>query len=60
MTKLTEKTDETITKELADARKSLSDFRFEMAGGKIKNVKKGRTLRKEIARMMTEANRRRG
>ncbi len=47
-------------KELADLlvekRKKLADFRFNIATGKIKNVKEGRSLRKEIARILTEGN----
>lgn len=39
---------------LKEKRKSLFDFRFNILGGKIKNVKEGRGLRKEIARIMTE------
>ena len=36
--------------------KKLRDFKFEIAGGKNKNVKEGRELRKDIARILTELN----
>lgn len=41
---------------LEEKRKKLFDFRFNIIGGKMKNVKEGRTLRKEIARILTEKN----
>lgn len=42
---------------LTEKRKKLADFRFNIIGGKIKNVKEGRVLRKEIAQVLTELNR---
>lgn len=42
---------------LTEKRKKLADFRFNIVGGKIKNVKEGRVLRKEIAQVLTELNR---
>ena len=46
-----------IDAELATARdeasKALKDFRFGIAGSKIKNVREGRTLRRKIARIET-------
>jgi ribosomal protein L29 len=41
---------------LRDKREALRVFRFEMSGGKIKNVKTGRNLRTEIAQILTEIN----
>jgi ribosomal protein L29 len=41
---------------LRDKREALRVFRFEMSGGKIKNVKIGRNLRAEIAQILTEMN----
>jgi ribosomal protein L29 len=35
-------------------REALRVFRFEMAGSKIKNVKAGRGIRVDIARILTE------
>jgi len=51
---------EQITKELegtlAAKRKALMDFRFGIAGSKIKNLKAARTLRREIAQILTKFN----
>jgi len=41
---------------LDEKSKKLRDFRFEIVGGKNKNVKEGRGLRKDIARILTELN----
>ncbi len=41
---------------LADKSKKLAQFRTEVAIGKTKNVKEGRELRKEVARILTELN----
>ncbi len=41
---------------LIEKRKKLAEFRFNISTGKIKNVKEGRALRKDIARILTEAN----
>ncbi len=48
-----------LQKELKENRKSLREFRFGVAGSKIKNIKEARNLRKEIARILTELNARR-
>ncbi len=42
-----------ITKELAEVRLKLREFRVGMAGSRVKNVKEGRVLRKTIARLLT-------
>lgn len=57
--KLKEKDTNDIKKELAESRKRLFDFRISVAGGKVKDVKEGRNIRKEIARMLTELSARR-
>lgn len=41
---------------LAEKREALRVFRFGAAGAKTKNVKEGRTIRKDIARIMTAIN----
>ena len=46
--------EEDLLKRLTEYREKLKDFRFGLAGGKIKNLKEGRNLRKEIARVLTE------
>jgi ribosomal protein L29 len=43
-----------LLKELADKRKALYDFRFAVSGSKIKNIKDGRNIKKEIARILTK------
>lgn len=42
---------------LTDKSKRLSEFKVEVATGKTKNVKEGRGLRKDVARILTELNR---
>ena len=44
--------------ELTVKREALSAFRFGIAGSKTKNVKEGKGLRKEIARILTELHER--
>lgn len=41
---------------LGEKRVALRNFRFSIAGSKIKNVKEGYTLRKDIARILTAIN----
>ena len=43
-----------LVKSLLEKRDALQAFRFGVTGGKAKNVKEGRTLRKDIARIQTE------
>jgi len=43
-----------LKKALADKREALRTFRFEGAGSRSRNVRGGRTLRREIAQIMTE------
>ncbi|OHA81886.1 MAG: 50S ribosomal protein L29 [Candidatus Yonathbacteria bacterium RIFCSPHIGHO2_01_FULL_51_10] len=45
--------------ELAESRKALFSFRTAVTGAKVKNVKEGRTIRKNIARILTELSLRR-
>jgi len=42
-----------LKKLLSEKRSALHNFRFSLAGGKAKNVKEGRAVRKDIARIMT-------
>ena len=51
---LKKKSDSDLHKELNEKRSELQRFRFGMTGSKIRNVKHGRDLRKDIARVMTE------
>lgn len=52
------KKDADLTKEIKQKHESLRKFRFGASGSKVKNVKEGRNLKKDIARMHTELRRR--
>ena len=54
------KTDADMGKMLADKREALRVFRFGAAGAKTKNVKEGRAIRKDIARILTSMNAKKG
>ncbi|MEK7614570.1 MAG: 50S ribosomal protein L29 [Patescibacteria group bacterium] len=43
-----------LDKLVAEKREALRLFRFGVAGSKVKNVKEGSALKKEIARILTE------
>jgi ribosomal protein L29 len=45
---------EDILKEVMEKREALRAFRFGEAGTRTRNVREGRTLRKDIARLLTE------
>jgi ribosomal protein L29 len=53
MKEITIKTPESLNQAIAEKREALRTFRFGSVGAKSKNVKEGRTIRKDIARMMT-------
>lgn len=54
MSEYKKKTEQELQKMVAENRSKLQAFRFAMSGSKQKNVKEGKGLRKEIARMLTE------
>ena len=56
MKDLINKTEKELARMLVEKREALRVFRFSMAGGKIKNLKEGQNLKKEIARIMTLLN----
>lgn len=56
MENIKEKTKKELQKILGEKREDLQTFRFHLAGGKVKNVKEGMTLRRQIARILTEIN----
>jgi len=56
MSELKGKTAKELLKLLGEKKKSLHAFKLGNAGSKTKNVKEGRTIRKDIARIMTELN----
>ncbi|MHB1316612.1 MAG: 50S ribosomal protein L29 [Minisyncoccota bacterium] len=47
------KTEKELKVMLADKRVALRNFRFSVAGSKVKNVKEGYVVRKDIARILT-------
>lgn len=49
---------EDLLKELVEKREALRVFRFSAAGSRIRNTREGRGIRKEIARVLTELNKR--
>ena len=53
---LATKTHADMAKLVADKRESLRVFRFGAAGAKSKNVKEGKGIRKDIARILTVMN----
>lgn len=42
-----------LEKLLSSKRKELQEFRFGIAGSKVKNIKEGRNIKRDIARIMT-------
>ena len=54
MAELKGKSDTELGKLLVEKREALRSFRFSIAGTKTRNVKEGKNLRKEIARILTE------
>ncbi len=56
MTEITNKTTADLQKIISEKRESLRVFRFGAAGGKNKNVREGRMIRRDIARMLTSLN----
>ena len=53
MEDLNKKTENELKQMLVDKREALRVFRFAMSGGKVKNLKEGQNLKKEIAQIMT-------
>ena len=45
---------EALAKALSEKQTALRNFRFGSAGSKAKNVREGRAIRRDIARIMTE------
>ena len=50
------RTEQELIKTLMEKRKNLRELRFGTAGSKTRNVKSGKSLRKDIARILTELN----
>lgn len=45
---------EDLAKEISDKREALRVFRFGEAGSRTRNVREGRMLRRDVARLLTE------
>ena len=58
MSELKNKTEIDLVKTLNEKREALKNFRFSIAGSKTRNVKEGRSLKKEIAQIHTEMRKR--
>ena len=54
MTDLRKQSTDDLRKTLTEKREALRAFRFGGAGSRTRNVREGRNLRKEIARILTE------
>jgi ribosomal protein L29 len=57
MSEFAAKTEQDLKKLLIEKRKALQAFRFNASGSKSRNVKEGRNLRLDVARILTELNR---
>ena len=56
MNEIMKQTTAELGKLLAEKRESLRVFRFGLTGSKVKNMKEGKTTRKDIARILTAIN----
>ena len=53
-TEIKKLSDKDLEKTLAEKREAVRQFRFDITGSKAKNVKTGNSLRKDVARLLTE------
>jgi ribosomal protein L29 len=53
-----EKNEKDLAKELFEKQEALRAFRFGISGSKVRNVREGRTIKKDIARIQTELSKR--
>jgi ribosomal protein L29 len=56
MAEISSRTIESLQQEIIEKREALRVFRFGGAGSRSRNVREGRGLRKDIARILTEIN----
>lgn len=54
MKDLKEKNEKDLKNILQEKREALRSFRFGIAGSKVRNVKEGKNVKKDIARILTE------
>ena len=50
------KNEKELMKLLKEKRETMKNFHFNLSGSKVRNVKEGRGIRKDIARILTEIN----
>ncbi len=53
LTELRQKSKDELQKTLQDLQEKLRQLRFDLAAGKVKNVREIRKIKKEIARILT-------
>ncbi len=53
---LNQKSKEELEKMVQDGKEKLRQLRFDLAAGKVKNIRQIRLLKKDIARMFTKLN----
>ena len=53
-----EKNEKDLAKDLVEKQEALRAFRFGITGTKVRNVREGRAIKKDIARIKTEFSRR--
>lgn len=58
MKDLHDKNEKDLTKTIAEKQEAHRAFRFGLSGSKTRNVREGRAIRKDIARIKTEISRR--
>lgn len=56
MADLTKKSEKDLKKDLVEKRKQIREFRFNIAGSKLKDVKGSKELKRDVARILTELN----
>jgi ribosomal protein L29 len=56
MTEYQGKDPKELNRLLKEKQEALRNFRFNLSGSKTRNVKEGRAIRKDIARILTELN----
>jgi ribosomal protein L29 len=50
--------DADLAKTLEEKRTAVRQFRFDITGSKVKNIKEGANVRKDVARLLTEQRKR--
>ena len=54
MIEIRKQTEKELEKMLEEKRQAVRQFRFDITGSKAKNVKEGASMKKDVARIMTE------